>query len=134
MELHFGKENKCVVPCPEVKTHKDTMKGTDSTRYLGNILSTVGGKHDNIEDRRSLGWVKVSTIKGILSEVDMGLHKIEVGLMLRQAILISCMLNSAEAWSGITDKQLACLEVVDLSLLCQLTGGHVKYAKEFFTF
>ena len=102
--LHFGKESKCVVPCPELKVHKDTMKGTDSTRYLGNILSTEGGQHDNIEDRRSRGWGKVSTIMGILSEVDMGLHKLEVGLMLRQAILISSMLYSAEAWSGITDK------------------------------
>ena len=78
MVLHFGKENKCVVPCPELKVHKDTMKGTDSTRYLGSILSTAGGQHDNIEDRRNRGWVKVSTIMGILSEVDMGLHKIEV--------------------------------------------------------
>ena len=68
---------------------------------------------------------------GILSEVDMGLHKIEVGPMPRRAILISSMVNSAEAWSGITYKQLARLEVVDLSLLRQLTGGHVKRATEF---
>ena len=81
-----------------------------------------------------MGLVKVSTIMGILSEVDMGLHKIEVGPMLMQAILISSMVNSAEAWSGITDKQLARLEVVDLSLLRQLTGGHVKRATEFLNF
>ena len=71
---------------------------------------------------------------GILSKVDMGLHKIEVGLMLSQAILISSMLYSAEAWSGITDKQLARLEVLDLSLLRQLTGGHVKCATKFLYF
>ena len=64
----------------------------------------------------------------------MGLHKIEVGPMPRRAILISSMVNSAEAWSGITYKQLARLEVVDLSLLRQLTGGHVKCATEFLHF
>ena len=75
MVLHLGKENKCAVTCPELKVHKDTMKGTDFTRYLVNILSTAGGQHDNIEDRRSRGWVKESTIMGILSEVDMGQNR-----------------------------------------------------------
>ena len=128
--LHFGKENKCCLPCPDLRVHKDSMKKTSSTKYLGNVLSTTGGQSDNIEDRRNRGWGKVSTIIGILSEVDMGLHKLEAGLMLRQAILISSMLCSAEAWSGITDKQLARLEVVDSSLLRRLTGGHVKCATE----
>ena len=77
---------------------------------------------------------------GIVSEVDMGLQKLELGPMLRQAILIGRMLYSEEAWSGITllwyntvitDKQLARLEVVDLSLLRGLTGGHVKCATKF---
>ena len=57
----------------------------------------------------------------------MGKHR----LMLRQALLVSSMLYSAEAWSGITEKQLARLEVVDSSLLRRLTGGHVKCATEF---
>ena len=61
----------------------------------------------------------------------MGVHKLEAGLMLRQAILISSMLFSAEAWSGVNDKQLARLEVVDMSLLRLLTGGHVKCPSEF---
>ena len=107
------------------------MKQKQSTKYLGNILSTKGGQEDNIEDRRSRGWGKIATIMGILSEVDMGVHKLEVGLMLRQAILISSMLYAAGAWSGVTDKQLARLEVVDSSLLRRLTGGHVKCPTEF---
>ena len=129
--LHFGKDNKCVLPCPDLMVHKDNMKKTVSTKYLGNILSTAGGQGENIEDRRSRGWGKVSTIMGILSEVDMGKHRLEVGLMLRQAILISSMLYSAEAWSDITEKQLARMEVVDSSLLRRLTDGHVKCATEF---
>jgi hypothetical protein len=129
--LHFGKEKQCIVPCPDLKVHNHIMQKTDSTKYLGNVLSTTGGQSDNIEDRRNRGWGKVSTIMGILSEVDMGKHRLEVGLMLRQALLVSSMLYSAEAWSGITEKQLARLEVVDSSLLRRLTGGHVKCATEF---
>ena len=69
---------------------------------------------------------------GILSELDMGVHKLEVGLLLRQAILISSLIYTAEAWSGLTEKQIARLEVVDTSLLRKLTGGHAKCATEYY--
>ena len=62
--------------------------------------------------------------KGILSEVDMGIHKLEVDLLLRDALSINSMLFTTEAWSGITEKQLTRMEVVDTSLLQKLTGGH----------
>ena len=81
--LHYGKAKKCPLPCPTLKVHKQDMQLKTSTKYLGNILSTSGGINDMIEDRRNQGWGKVSTIMGILSEVDMGVHKLEVGLLLR---------------------------------------------------
>ena len=68
---------------------------------------------------------------GILGAVDMGCNRLEAGLLLRQSILVNSLLYSAEAWSGVTEKQLARLESVDTSLLSQLTGGHSKSALEF---
>ena len=52
----------------------------------------------------------------ILSEVYMGVHKLEVGLLLRQAILIRSLIYTAEAWSRLTENQIARLKVVDTSL------------------
>ena len=129
--LHYGKEGKCALPCPDLKVHKETMMKKESTRYLGQILSTQGGLHDTIEDRRQKGWGIIASIEGLLSEVDMGVHKVEAGLLLRQSLLHSSILYSAEAWSGLTDKQLARLEVVDTSLIRRLTGGHSKCAVEY---
>ena len=129
--LHYGKESKCALPCPTLKVHKDDMLKQVSTKYLGNILSTSGNITDNIEDRRSKGWGKISTIMGILSEVDMGVHQLEAGLRLREAILISSLLYSAEAWSGVTDRHLSRLVVVDSALLKRLTGSHSKCPSEF---
>ena len=127
--LHVGK--KCTVPCPQLKVHHDPMKSCESTKYLGNILSTTGGSKETIEERRRKGWGKISTIMGILGEVEMGCNRLEAGLLLRQSILVNSLLYSAEAWSGVTEKQLARLETVDNSLLTQLTGGHPKGALEF---
>jgi hypothetical protein len=129
--LHYTNAKKCPVLCPVLKVHKEDMKQVSSTKYLGNILSTSGGINNMVEDRRSQGWGKIATIMGILSEVDMGVHKVEVGLMLRQAILINSMLFSAKAWSSVSEKQLARLEVVDTALLRRLTGGHSKCGTEF---
>jgi hypothetical protein len=114
--LHIGKKSKCAIPCPNLKFHKDIMEKKETTRYLGNIISSKGGLNEMIDDRRNQGWGKISTIMGILSEVDMGVHKLEVGLLLRQAILISSLIYTAEAWSGLTEKQIGRLEVVDTYL------------------
>ena len=68
----------------------------------------------------------------ILGEVDMGQNRLEAGLLLRESILVNSLLFSAEAWSALSEKQLARLEVVDTSLLRQLTGGgHSKCPTEF---
>ena len=129
--LHYGKESKCVLPCPTLKVHNVDMQKKQSVKYLGNMLSTNGGLSETIDDRRNKGWGKISTIMAILSEVDMGVNQLEAGLLMRESLLISGMLFSAEAWSGITSKQLARMEVVDTSLLVKLTGGHSKCPTEF---
>ena len=102
-----------------------------TTKYLGNILSTKGGIDETIVDRRNKGWGRISTILGILSEFQMGDHKLEAGLLMREAILISGLLYSAETWSGVSERQISRLEVVDNALLVRLTGGHSKCASEY---
>ena len=36
----------------------------------------------------------------------MGTHRIEVGLMLRKAMLTSCLLYLAEAWSAVSENKI----------------------------
>ena len=110
--LHVWKESNCVLPCPTFKAHKDNMHKEESTIYLGSILSFNGSLSANIENRRNKGWGKISSIMGILSEVDMGVHQLEAGLRLREAILISSLLYSAEAWSNITEKQFSRIFII----------------------
>ena len=129
--VHIGKKDKCKSTCPTLKVHTQNMKESNSAKYLGNYISADGSVNDTIEDRRKKGWGKVSSILAILSELDTGGHRVEVGLMLRKAILVNSLLFSAEAWSGVTDKQIARLEVVDTALLRKITNGHSKCPTEF---
>ena len=129
--VHIGKKQKCAVKCPQLKVHNSTMKEVKSTKYLGNFVSSSGGVRDTVEDRRSKGWGKVAIIKGILEQVDMGSHRVEVGLLLRKAILVNSLLFTAETWSGVREADLVRIEQVDQALMNSLVSGHSKCPREF---
>ena len=124
--VHVGSAKKCDHSCPTLKVHDTNMHEAKSAKYLGNILSSTGGVRETIESRRNQGWGKVAGILGILDTVDMGTHRIEVGLMLRKAMLTSGLLYSAEAWSAVTDQDIKRLEQVDAALIKGLVSGHSK--------
>ena len=124
--LHVGNVKKCEQACPTLKVHTQKMHETRSTKYLGNILTSAGGVRETIEDRRNKGWGKVAQILGILGGVPLGQHRIEVGLLLRKAILTSALLYSAEAWSAVSETEIKRLEQVDSALLKGLVEGHSK--------
>ena len=126
--IHVGNVKKCNQPCPKLKVHEENMHDVQSFKYLGNIVTTNGGNQATIEDRRNRGWGKVAQIMGILGEVETGAHRMEVGLLLRKAILTNSLLFSAEAWSAVTDTDIHRLEQVDSALLKSLVNGHSKTA------
>ena len=130
--IHVGNKSRCKTPCPKLKVHDSEMLEATSVKYLGNIVSSHGGVLETIEDRRNKGWGKVSTILGILSEVDLGNRRVEVGLQLRKALLVSSLLFTSETWSGVQEAQLRRLEQVDQALLRSLLyTAHSKVAVEF---
>ena len=63
--------------------------------------------------------------------MDMGAHRVEVGLILRKAILVPSLLFTAETWSGVTEADIVKLEQVDQALMRSLLNGHSKCPKEF---
>ena len=55
----------------------------------------------------------------------------EIGLPLRQAMLIISMLFNSEAWHSIREKDIKMLEAVDEYLLRSLVHAHAKKPPEF---
>ena len=112
--------------CPTLKVHSCEMKQSDKVKYLGTILSSGGTLDETITDRRNQGWSKVSYIQGLLSEVDMGKNRCEIGLMLRRSILVNSLLFSLEVMSNLKQKDILRLEKLDEAMLRSLTRGHSK--------
>ena len=65
--VHIGPAKKCTLPCPPLKVHNEFMDIRISTKYLRNIISSKGGAGETIEERRKIGWGKISTIMGIFT-------------------------------------------------------------------
>ena len=67
----------------------------------------------------------------ILEEIPLGRFKDEIGLRLRQAMLLNGILYNSESWHSVTEKVFRMLEVVDKHLLWSLVKGNSKTPLEF---
>ena len=73
----------------------------------------------------------MSKIGAILSEFPFGNKKMQVGLMLREAMFLNGVLHSSEAWHGITATHIAQLELVDHQLMRTILSAQSKIPTEF---
>ena len=127
-KIHIGKESS---ECPTLKVHEEVMKDSDSEKYLGDIISNKGTLDMTIKDRKLKGYSYISEIRALLSDMPFGHRRIEVGLMLRDAMFVNGILTNSEAWHSISKKNIEDLEVMDRSLLRYITGAHAKTQNEF---
>ena len=93
---------------------------------MGDVISSSGSNEANISRRRSIGIGAISSIFAILNEVSLGYQYIEIGLILRESILLSKMLLSAESWHKLFLYQIEKLEEVDRMFFKQLFNCHSK--------
>ena len=121
--IHIGKGNE---KCQELKIHETIMKNSEREKYLGDYIDKSGKIKATIDDRISKGWGILSEIKAIINEVPLGKYKVEIGLQLRQAMLVNGLLYNSEAWHSVNLNDLASLEKIDEALLRFLLNSHAK--------
>ena len=94
------------------------MERSDKKKYFGETLSSSGTNKENLESRINKGYGMV------VNEVPLGKHKLEIGLLLRQAIFLKGTLYDSEAWSNLTENEVKKIEKIDEYLLHSLLKGH----------
>ena len=102
------------------------MQDAEQEKYVGDVISNNGSNDANISRRKSIGSGAISQIFSILNEVSLGYQYIEIGLILRDSILLSKMLLSSESWHRLYLYQIEKLEEVDRSYFRQLFNCHSK--------
>ena len=107
------------------------MKHSYKEKYLGDTINEKGTVQSTIEDRITKAWSYVTEISAIINEFPFGNKRIEVGLMLREAMFLNGVLYSCEAWHGVTEAQVSQIELVDNQLLRKILCAHAKTPVEF---
>ena len=123
------KDNEC--HGPELKIHNEKMNESKKEKYLGDYITSSGKNDATIEDRKNKGYGIVAEILAILDDIPLGKYKMEIGLMLRQAMLLNGILYNSEAWHSLSEKDIKMMEAVDEHLLRSLVKGHSKVPLEF---
>jgi hypothetical protein len=99
-------------------------------RYQGDIISTDGKNVKNIKARIDKGKGISDKIITLLDAIPFGKHCFEVGIILRNSLLVSSVLFNSEAWYNLTEAELNLLETIDLMFLRQLLKAPKGTPKE----
>ena len=129
--IHIWKKSNSEPMCPDLYIHEDVMKSSTKEKYLGDIISTKGATKNTLEDRKKKGYAIVAEILAILKDIPLGQHMMEIGLQLRQAMLLNGILYNGEAWHDISDDDNKVLEIIDEHLLRSLVRAQSKTPLEF---
>ena len=121
-----GSKGNPEVKCSEVKVHNEMMNESKQEKYLGDFINSSGTIRSTIEDRKNKGYGIINEKLGILDEIPLGRYKMEIGLKLRQAMLLNGILYNSEAWHALSETEIKILETVDEHLLRSLVKGHSK--------
>ena len=126
-----NKKTKNHPKCKDLKVHEEPMKNSTQEKYLGDVINSNGTIRETIEDRKNKGFGIVNEIIALLDEIPLGRFKMEIGLKLRQAMLLNGMLYNSEAWHSLGETETKMLETIDEHLLRSLVKGHSKTPLEF---
>ena len=100
--------------CGFLDVKDSEMRSATNEKYIGDLISNNGSNDAKLVRRRSQGICALSEIFSVLKEISMGSHYIEMGLIMRESILLSKMLLSAEIWHTRFLYQIKKLEEVEV--------------------
>ena len=126
-----NQKEKRKTECQKIKVHENEMNNSKEQKYLGELICSNGSVRNTIEGRKNKGYGIVNEIIAIMEEILLGRFKLEIGLKLRQAMLLNGILYNSEAWHNVSESEMKMLEKVDETLLRVMVKAHSKTPIEF---
>ena len=90
--------------------------------YLGDVFNILGNNDGLIADRISRGTKAMITIASLMAEIEVGIHHVEVMLLLYRALFLSTVLFNSSTWSNLRKKDLDSLRTLQLKFLKRVVG------------
>ena len=99
--------------------------------YLGDLINNKGTNSDLIADRCQRGISAMRRIEALVKETGLGVHQINVHLLLYHCLFLSCILFNSQVWRGITEKEMRTLEKLQARCLRKIVNAPACTATSF---
>ena len=129
-EVEIKNDESGEIEVQDIFEGEKVMDETLDEKYLGDVISNDGRNIKNIKARLAKGKGIVKQIINMLEGIPFGKHYFEVGVLLRDSLLVSSVLFNAEAWYNMTAAELNLVETIDISLLKQILNAPRGTPKE----
>ena len=108
LELKIGEES-IVIPTSEIV-------------YLGDVFNSTGNNDGLIADRVKRGIKAMITVASLMAETEVGVHHVEIMLLLYRCLFLATMLFNSQTWSNLRKKDIEALRTVQLKFLKRILG------------
>ena len=117
---------KCLVLCvngraadavPHLTVNSTVIEVKEVAVYLGDIFNRKGSNNDMIEDRVKKGKSCIVNSMALCKDVTMGMFAIDTLLLLYKSLFLQIVLNNAQAWSNLNNRDGKNLQTIQMKYL-----------------
>ena len=109
-----GKKND--IP-PELYIEESKVAVATVIAYLGDLINNKGTNLDLVSDRYQRGITAMIKIEALVRETGLGIHTVNVHLLLYRSLFLSCVLFNSQVWRNLSEKDINKLENLQLRCL-----------------
>ena len=89
----------------------------DEIVYLGDVFNELGNNDGLIKDRIRRATKAMISISSLIKETNLGIHEVQVWLLLYQSLFLSTVLFNSQTWSRLRKKDIEQLKVIQQKFL-----------------
>ena len=104
-------------PIPELFINDNQIKVVNLITYLGDVFNDKGTNNDLMMDRVSRGTKCLVGMEAFMRETSFGIFTVSIYVLLHNMIFVSSVLFNCQAWSNVSDKDIASLSRLQLKVL-----------------
>ena len=99
--------------------------------YLGDVFNSLGNNDGLMADRVRRGTKAMITIASLMAEIEVGVHHVNIMLLLYRSLFLSTMLFNSQTWSNLRQKDIDSLRKLQLKYLKRILGVASSTANAF---
>ena len=99
-------------------------------KTLPKKITEAANAEETVKERKRKGNGILAELTTLLNDIPLGNKRTRVGLELWHAMFLNGALFNSETWTGLIQKDISQLEVIDHKILRVITGAHSKVPLE----